>query len=121
MNRPTKYRAWDGKKFLYSELEQFYFNANMSAVEIPSSTGHEFYEKNYPFSQFTGLFDIKGTGIYDDDILGIPGNITREIKPPYILVKFDKGSYNIGAESETDYYIIGNACANPELLKQEFI
>ena len=68
-------------------------------------------------AQFTGLCDRAGKDIYSNDILAPYGNIT--LKPNMdecFAVDFSKGSYNIGNESDTDYYIVGNTYETPELL-----
>lgn len=79
----------------------------VSPVEVhPQSVG-----------QFTGLCDRAGADIYSNDILAPYGNITMEPKMDECFsVEFSKGSYNIGNESDTDYYIVGNTYTTPELL-----
>lgn len=67
MNREIKFRAWDGKKMLFSQNSDFYLMPN--GIQVPSSTGHEFYDKNFPVMQFTGLHDKNGKEIYEGDIV----------------------------------------------------
>lgn len=62
--RTYKFRAWNGTKMLLSENAEFYLIPN-NKVQVPSPTGHEFYDKDYPIMQFTGLHDINGVEIFE--------------------------------------------------------
>jgi hypothetical protein len=68
--------------------------------------------------QFISLYDRAGDEIYSNSILAPYGNITKKPNMDECFsVEYEKGSYNIGNESDTDYYVVGDTFNNPELLK----
>lgn len=84
MKRQLKFRAWEGEKMIYSDKGQFYLMS--SNIQIPSSTGHEFYDRDYPVMQLTGLTDKNGVEIYEGDILQGDNSVIYS-------VFFDNGSF----------------------------
>ena len=125
--REIKFRAWAGGVMVYFGLEDIVRQHNESFVVRSGYT----VGPNSPKMQFTGLYDKRGVGIYDSDILqrvrenGIatwrlgwlqrhgcwdavlltnPSNDTR--------VTFYPFEWNIGE-------VIGNIYENPELAKGE--
>ena len=137
--RPIKFRAWDGKKMLFTDKGQFYL-MNNGTIDIPSSTGHEFYNKNYPVMQFTGLHDRNGKEIYEGDILCNEEYDAWEWRG---VVKFSHGVFgaewlsNVESQSMVGSWgqkhnlrkldddilerqvVVGNIYENPELLTQQ--
>lgn len=121
MKRVIKFRAWDGKRMLYSERYDFYLVPN-NKVQIPSSTGHEFYEKEYPIMQFTGLHDKNGKEIYEGDII-----YSERSNNKYVVV-FKNGSFRgeqmpesmawVAPNDLINHNIIGNIHEHPHLLNQ---
>jgi len=130
--RVIKFRAWDGKRMLYSANGEFYWNSDMSNVQIASSTGHEFYDKPYPFMQFTGLLDNNGKEIYEGDIMQGPSIqksyrvdigkvIYFEDYGAYIVQgKYSKNQHheNLTCDIAIDFEIVGNIHETKELLNQ---
>ena len=123
MNRPIKFRAWDGKRMLFSESGDFYLMPN-NKVDIPSSTGHEFYRKDYPIMQFTGLHDRNGREIYEGDIVkcsrGCPHVIEFMNEVPSTNIGGMPGFYlsglNEGYAWTGKEEVIGNLYQTPELI-----
>lgn len=134
MNREIKFKAWNGDRMLYFENGDFFLKPN-GKIEVPSSTGHEFYERDYPVMQFTGLKDKEGNEIYEGDVVkrqygvGIKGVVQYG---SFLVTKDNWGvehwatgwhlNYEDGSGSTpitNEYTIIGNIHENPELLKQK--
>lgn len=126
MNREIKFRAWDGSKMIYSENAEFYLMPN-NKVQIPSSTGHEFYDKEYPLMQYTGRQDKNGKEIYEGDI--VKGFLMFECNPLITMgvveycnefaaygLKNDAGLTLFHNHDIQSFEIIGNIYKNPSLL-----
>lgn len=138
MNREIKFRAWNGKCMLFSDNGDFYLMPN-NHVDIPSLSGHEFYRKDYPIMQYTGLKDCNGKDIYEGDVVkvlrGSPESLANiyQIKytnaafqmwgkgneTPTAFVTYAKHAIDNGIEFEEIgdlIEVIGNIHYNPELL-----
>jgi len=127
MNRERKFRAWDGERMLYSENAQFYLKPN-GKIEIPSSTGHEFYERDYPVMDFTGLKDqnnvliyrrdnIKANFKFEDDTLPIAGTVEySNVLAAYVL-KNEAGETPLYKLIMKTIEVVGNVFETPDLIK----
>lgn len=123
MNRPIKFRAWDGERML--RMNQQYGREDQKQICDDSWT--RFWEalyrlqedKTITLMQFTGLTDKNGKEIYEGDILKQP-----YIWEPNLVVEWqdelgDAGAtYGCGWPIADGKYaeIIGNIYENPELL-----
>jgi uncharacterized phage protein (TIGR01671 family) len=74
--------------------------------------------------QFTGLYDIRGNRIFEDDIVYVPKNdwkyTVEFMTGRYIMVREDVNNYCLefeDVEYDGGVRIIGNTHDNPELLK----
>ena len=116
--RTIKFRAWNGTKMLLSENADFYLMPN-NKVQIPSSTGHEFYDRDYPIMQFTGLLDKNGKEIYEGDVVEF---IDCDGRCSNCVVEFKDGGFYPFAPDYVPWSIvevIGNIYENPELLEMK--
>jgi uncharacterized phage protein (TIGR01671 family) len=109
MNREIKFRAWDGKNFIYSENVTGSYWGDI----ILDGAGPE-----YVIQQYTGLRDKNGKEIYEGDIV--------QYKYPcsdYFIGKiyFKDGSFRLHDsyidDVETELEIIGNIYEHKHLLE----
>ena len=121
MNREIKFRAYSSnrKEMLYQE-DKMSFNIDFKQQKVLISKNQNDYIggsfDNLPIMQFTGLKDVNGKDIYEDDILEHPNSGRFEIKfEDYGFYLFYNGYKQIS--HTTEYMeIIGNIHENPELL-----
>lgn len=127
MNRPIKFRAWDGEK-----KEMYYWTLN----DLLCRFGNKEYADDYTASplfewtQYTGLHDKNGKEIYEGDILrngdegstfnagiGVVEYVTNNsVGHPingYWAALYDEAFTIYPKQCE----VIGNIHENPELLK----
>ena len=116
MNRPIKFRAWDGSKMIYSDesdIADFFW-----AVRE---------EKIKDVMQFTGLLDRHGKEIYEGDIVCTeynPENHENCPKQFHDVVEYKDGAYSTfnpanGYEYGSDpneCEVLGNIYENSDLL-----
>ncbi len=128
--REIKFRCWDNEaNVMLSDISDgMMIQMNSGKVGWYDDHG-DFEEKNYPLMQFTGLKDKNGKEVYDKDIYRNGENgliiglleITKTIGGDlvYCTERKDGNTWNHIPFYEldiTDFEIIGNIHANPELL-----
>jgi len=127
MQRPIKFRAWDGRQMLYRDLcDRNWYNTEdkLVCVALPEDA------HNLIIMQYTGLKDKNGAEIYEDDIITFNNNMY-----PYEMLKirveyngersgFSPFCENFEYENESffdtfgnGFEAIGNIYENPELLE----
>lgn len=143
MNRPIKFRAWDGNRFLDDfyldedgkvHLIDIFFDVGISG-NSPADVDHKVIEAQ--LCQFTGLLDKNGKEIYEGDVL-------RRAKDGdsykfYIVVEFSDGCFGGATRPGFNHYltarewgscdydgggydeVIGNVWENPGLLAPSII
>lgn len=120
--RTIKFRAWDkeNKQWINQNVAIADWN-NSPYINLACIVGDNILElnsnKDWIWSEFTGLHDKNGKEIYEGDIIQANGIIFDEITfviqdifYPYI--------HNI-EENYTNIEVIGNIYENPELLNKE--
>lgn len=117
--RTLKFRSWDAdrKQYFYSD-----------AYGLGNFFQH--HGEDGCLEQYTGLKDVKGTEVYEGDILKtkITPNSGQHGRPRAVF--FHEGAFKCGASSKSrrvmltgltvrqkDLTVIGNIHENPELLK----
>lgn len=124
MNRPIKFRIWDGQKMHHPSD----FNSLHRLVTEQTSIYPQYESIRTPadavLMQFTGLLDADGKEIYEGDVVQI-----GERLPERYQVAFDPGSFRLHGRTfdafngdhlssfhQSDRQILGNAYENPDLL-----
>ena len=116
MNRPIKFRAWDGERMKVVTAIGW-IDTEVDYISTPKASAPA---DNFVLMQFTGLLDKNGKEIYEGDILRINNNLIEEVKwvdednwhGDCVVTGFvnHKAIYHKGPE------IIGNIYEHPELL-----
>lgn len=123
--RKIKFRAWWKKQLRYNAIV-----GNGQCLFIPNATG-EYKWVNIAecnVMQFSGLHDIKGTEIYEEDIVTIKSyNFPHQEKEKFRIAysQEDMMFKFVSVENQREYdkygfhsiEIIGNIYENPELCK----
>lgn len=103
MNRPLKFRAWDGTRFKWVIFPD--------SIPIPQSLIWEM-----PMQQFTGLTDKNGKEVYEGDVVTYRDQFNN-IKQG--VVEWDSGGFRVesGGLFKPEE-VIGNIYENPELIEK---
>lgn len=129
--RETKFRAWDAKEEQMLEVNHLFNLDNEQPIEVWTN----YYEGGYRFNpneselmRYTGLDDINGKPIYENDIV----KSSYKYAQPKIsqIIMEDGNSYIAGEDLATgnemlvsdhvdEIEVIGNIRNNPELLEVE--
>lgn len=129
MSRVIRFRVWDKScgEWITGPCEYTQFE------EIFSPNEGKWYENDWVFQQFTGLFDAAGVEIYEGDIIKEKWRENNpygycpdewDDKENIFAVKYKAPSFVFPQRRHEqrcieDYTkeVIGNICENPELLK----
>ena len=112
MNRPIKFRAWDGKKMVRN------FHISPDGVMLTEATGMKYdglHETNSTIMQFCGLLDKNGKEIYEGDVVQTENTVVGQITfySGHFMLDVGKG---VRMYISDEYEVIGNIYENPELL-----
>jgi hypothetical protein len=131
MKRVIKFRAWDGKKFIYPSvigtlLEDFAWEHDRGYIHDCQQWGSEDgFIMGPVLEQFTGLLDKNGKEIFENDLIELFGNkngaFQVEFKNAYVggwilTSPISKDHLSLGARKIEELEIIGSIHQNPELL-----
>lgn len=127
--RQIKFRCWTGKWFI---TDDFYISpegwvGEMTSTGTYNSFDYIEWKKDWIVQQFTGLYDLKGTAIYEGDIVQYtqhlfnipPEKFPTKIKEVKWLDWECKWSLLETNAGESDFAVIGNIYENPELLNNK--
>ena len=114
--REFKFRAWNGKEMYTPIMADGY--AYITADDLDG-----FYPSDHTVMQYTGLIDVNGVEIYENDVLSIQG-----VYQPLFVIEWGSFGWvlfdgNDGIlQDEQDAFIsgvkvAGNIHENPELMK----
>ena len=144
MSREIKFRAWDKEerkwKLGYKELGGFHLLGELNLLgEVNAELASPLSKlQDIEIMQYTGLKDINGKGIYEEDIIGFGKRkfivkyvtemgqlFANEITTPkdlgdtYGMVKSEEWGGTAEIRTEEDCEVIGNIYENPELLEKK--
>jgi len=118
--RTIKFRAWN------TELKQFEYSEDINGTEKGGSWFGDCIlsdKKRYPVLQeFTGLYDKKGTLIFEGDIVTDGGDrgyveFTLDTVTPCFIVRVGESLQPFMGFNFNLLEVVGNIYENPELLK----
>lgn len=123
--RPIKFRLWNGKYMLMSDIVDeydFFITAAGQAMRLKDSGTYNStsyptsIEQPYKMMQFTGIVDKYGNEIYEDDIVRITTGDLRKIVYEFNMFKtipLDE-NYKDSTFWYNDIEVIGNIHENPQ-------
>src|SRR5690606_11264280 len=130
--KEMKFRAWDDvedKMYYIGEETDIIFYFDDNGIVAEKILGDYEMEKlpYLKYMQFTGLYDRKGTPIYEGDLLQHPNGVIAEIKcsdylAAFVAVYVQNGDIEINFLDKrivNECEIVGNIYENPELLEVE--
>jgi uncharacterized phage protein (TIGR01671 family) len=118
--REIKFRVWDGKKFLYTEIATRLMNDQGGWPFLRFNLSDYFVQPGHEFQiqQFTGLRDKSGKGIYEGDIVFVDEDMWEiQFQFGCFVLQYPKGGDPFALYQYPDCFVVGNIFENPELLK----
>ena len=111
MSREILFRAWHKKRKKYYEVLHLHideFEGNWATCKgfsvVEQKDIHiQVQPEECIIEQYTGLKDKNGKKIFEGDIINVPYNLIGEV-----VVKFEKGAFNITRFNVPKLEIIGN-------------
>ena len=129
--KKNKFRAWDDvedKMYYAGEETDIIFHFDDNGIVAEKILGYYETEKlpYLKYMQFIGLYDRKGTPIYEGDLLQHPNGTIAEIKysdylAAFVAVYVQNGNVEVNfldKEIVNKCKIAGNIYENPELLEE---
>ena len=115
--REIKFRAWD------KETERMFYPNGATIYEIIKASEKcedecWLLNTDHILMQYTGLKDKHGKEIYEGDILSWANNDSNPLCCRDIVVKWDKGGFQIPYDNAELWQVIGNIYENPDLLEK---